>query len=77
MADHNYSIAEAQAHFSKLLGLAEAGEEVTIWRGKTAVAKMAAFQSTDGRCPRWTDEELDELGIDPTPPMLASMDRQK
>ena len=37
------SIHEAKTHFSRLVARAEAGEEIVVRRGPTAVAKIVAY----------------------------------
>ena len=81
MDDHTYNIYEAKTQFSKLIEAVEAGEDVTICRRGTPIAKLSPVGSekkkspwgagvamrpdnpSGSRCPRWTDDELDEMGL--------------
>ena len=49
--DEVVKIAQAKAHFSELVARAEAGEEIVIARGNTAVAKIVPFGRRGPRKP--------------------------
>ncbi len=65
------SISEAKTQLSKLVARAERGEEVTIRRGRTPVAKLVAITPTSSprhspigalRGKIWISDDFDELG---------------
>lgn len=63
------NVHEAKTHFSKLLELAHAGEEVIIAKGGKPYARLVALVPAPARVPGLLGtKQLEESFFDPLPP---------